>query len=218
MAGIKFGWLSVAIFLTAVGCTKTTPEFAVLDQNNIPQPMFNGSTSMNAILTSATETFAIQGQCDPKIHAIEAMVVGPNSGFVSANAISNSGFTLACATSGTFSMTLKTLAGLGLAVVENSNYEIDLRAVTAGGISNSSRIHLHYSTAGATGPKRLLLTSGATASSSAAPRIATSPNFKAEVRVDHMLNDYSSTSSQDAMALKTSTNFRMKTGPAAEND
>jgi hypothetical protein len=203
--------------LCSVGCTKGVVNFAVLDQNNIPQPLFARLASTNLLLTSAAQVSPLAGTCDVKINSISAQLVGVNAAPVPLDNLSTVSATVNCGSTGKFAFTLKDLSDLlgNPAPTDNTSYVVQLRGITDGGISNPTTINIHYSTTGAEGPKHILITSGGTVSQTGSQRFAASTSFKAQVRVDHLMvnqptNDFAGTAS--------STSFRMKTGAAAEAD
>lgn len=211
------GSFFVGLFALSLGCTKGIPTFQNLD-GTIPQPLFSGSTTKSYLTMTSTQTFDVSGQCDEKIRELVATPVGVNSTQSTLAAMVTSGITVNCATNGTFSFQLKSLADLGFTLVDNSNYEIQLRGVTSGGISEPSTIRILYSTTGGAGPKRVVLTSGGTETTTSGERLATSANFKAEVRLDHRMNTYSTVSDHTSMTEKSSTSFKFKSGAAAANN
>lgn len=192
----------------SLGCTKGVVNFAVFDQDSIPQPLFAGQTSTNVQITLPTQTTSISGQCDPKISAIVAMAGGAAATFDKLETIATSSVTVDCAGAGTFSFTLKALNALGFTITDNTTYDVKLKAVTDGGISNESHILIRYAT---TFHDRVLITSGATLSNVNAARMAASlpgGTFQAQIRVHHMMNDVTATSSH----------YKMKIGVAADKD
>ena len=93
---------------------------------------------------------------------------------------------------------------------------IELHALTPGGISNASLLKINYSTSGGKGPKRVMITSGSTPSSTnGAPRMAMGTTFRGVIRVDSMLLT-SATPNADVTA--SGTYFQMKSGSAASSD
>ncbi len=209
----------VVVMMFSLGCTKGTPTFENLDNSTLPQPKLSGQTSKNVLTTSAGATSDISGECDPKIQDILATVVGvANSSSVGLSSIATS-VLVKCSNSGTFSFTLKSLTNLGVTLVENKTYVIELRGVTIAGVSRPSQLNLLYAPTGGSGPKRFVLTSGGTESTSTGPRIATSTLYQAEVRIDHRSNFVADpTAERAAVIQKTSTNYRMKIGSAASAD
>jgi hypothetical protein len=165
---------------------------------------------------SSTQTFAISGTCDSKIRDISGTAVGTATAFSTLSSMSTGGVTVNCSSTGTFSFTLKSLADLGYTVVSGTTYDIQLRAITSGGTSRPSTIHIVYSTTGGADPHHILITSGGTESSSA-ERIALSSHFKAQIRISGKITNYSSAASPDAN-LKSSTHFQMRSGYAAQSN
>lgn len=162
-------------FAASISCTKATPTFALLDVNNIPQPMFAGSTSKTIVATKEDTTFAIQGECDPKIRDIMGQALGATGAFGNMKAIAKSTVTVACASTGKFSFELKSLQSLGYKAQDGETYEIELRADTSAGVSNPSYIRITYNPAQG-GYRPVLLTGGSTFG-------ATGGTFSADVRV-----------------------------------
>src|SRR6185437_8728984 len=101
------------------------------------------------------------------------------------------------------------LTDMGFTVADNSTYEIQIRGVTDGGISNPSTIEIRYGL-----PKQIVLTSGSALSTNTNPRLVTSTNFKGAIKVAHAVNNNAGgfQSTADQMTLKTSTNYQMRTG------
>lgn len=215
------GWIGKctisALALITLGCTKGTPNFTDLGADNLPQPMFSGKTSITIPTNNPAQTFAIVGQCDQKISDLLATANGTSSAFSTIAALVNSPVIVNCATSGTFSFTLKSLTDLGYSPLDGHTYDIELRGVTTGGISHASVIHIAFTSTGSPDPKHIMITSGGT-ESGAGPRIATGGTFKAEIRVGGKLNAYSDPSIQDAMTLKQGATFKMRSGVAAQNN
>jgi hypothetical protein len=202
--------------LIALGCTKATPGFDTLDSSSIPQPLFSGATSETVSTTSNSTTFSISGTCDFKINSIVAQAVGAGSqGALSAVSVGTP--TVDCQSSGKFSFTLKSLTDLGFSASENQTFVVNLYGMTTSGLSRASSINISFASPNSNGPKRMILTSGGTESSSSGPRLATSTDFKAEIRVDHRMLNYANPSVTDAMTVQTSSggNFKAKIGAAA---
>lgn len=205
------------VFLLA-GCTQATPDFKVLDASHIPQPHFQGATSMTVVVSSTAKTTAIQGECDFKISSIVTTVVGVNqaAGAEARNLerVSLAKPVVSCQSDGKFSFELKGLEDLGFAKAkENQTYEVQLRGVTTAGLSNPSSIYIHLTSPNSNGPKRMLITSGSSesANSPLIARGATSTSFKAVIRVDHLTLDGGATSQQ-------SHSFKAKIGAASSAD
>lgn len=200
--------------LFTFGCTKGAPSFETLDPSNIPQPLFSGLTYRSLTTATPTATFPVIGECDPRITGLLATVVGVSSA-QSLSAISTAPVNVTCATNGKFSFTLTSLNAMGFSISDNRTYEVELRAVTDGGVSRPSVIRVLYLT-----PKRIYLTSGSTLSNTNAPRIAQGATFKAEVRLGHLMNDYPELTNVNAttMNIKSGANFTMKAGAAASAD
>jgi hypothetical protein len=215
--------LSLLFFTLAMGplaCTKGVPVFQTINQDAIPQPLFSGATTLNLLGVTSTQTYAVTGQCDPRITSLVITPVGAASGAGTGAALTTAGLTVNCASTGQFSFTLKSLVAMGFTVQNNTNYQIQVQGVTAGGISNASTINIDYTTTGALGPKLVQVTSGSTLSPTVAgqPRQSIGTNFRGEIRVSHTLNSYTNPAVQDVMTVKAGTNFQMKSGVAAESD
>jgi hypothetical protein len=190
-----------------------------LDQGVIPMPLFAGSNQLEVLSLTDTQTYAIQGQCDHRIQSLSAAATGAANA-TNLQSMTTGGLNVTCAQDGQFSFTLKSLTDLGFAPQDNGTYTIQLFAVTRAGNSNPSTIRIVYSKEGGTGPKRILITSGSTQTSRSPviARQAASTSFRAEIRVDHQLNHYTTPTSADSMLVKTSPSFKMKLGPASSND
>jgi hypothetical protein len=216
MRTVQLALVSALSALT-LGCTKGAPNFESLGADNIPQPLFSGATQETLNASSTSQTFSITGDCDSKIRDISGLAVGTTTAFSSLASLAVSAVTVACATTGHFSFTLKSLNDLGYTALSGQTYNIQLRAITSGGTSNPSTIHIAFSTAGGPDPKHILLTSGATASTISGPRLATGLAFKAEIRVTNKVLNYGgATGTQDAMTLKSGTAFQMRSGLSAQ--
>lgn len=206
--------LIVGLFLA--GCTKANPTFDLLDADAIPQPKFNGSTVKMIASNSASDTYAISGQCDPKISSITGLVVGVQSAFDSLSTLSTSGATIQCSSNGTFSFDLKSLTDLGFTVTADSTYEIQLRAVTSAGTSKPSYIRITYST-GHGGPRIQIAGGGITGSADQAHK-AMGTGLSAIIRVNTYAPD-SPTLNPEAMTTLSGTgpggSFNLKLGAAS---
>lgn len=203
--------LIMGLFLA--GCTKANPTFDLLDAGAIPQPKFNGSIVKLIASNSASDPYAISGQCDPKISSITGLVVGVQSAFDSLNALSTSGAVIQCSSNGTFSFDLKSLTDLGFTVTENSTYEIQLRAVTSAGTSKPSYIRIAYST-GHGGPRIQIAGGGITDTSADQAHKATGTGLSALLRVNTYSPD-TSTLSSDSMTTLTGVGFKLQLGSAS---
>lgn len=205
-----------AFFCLSLGCSKSEPTFDVLDSSSIPQPRFAGATEIRLTAANDGQTFSIHGQCDVKITSILAKIVKDNAIEGPLSAVTVSSPIMRCQTDGTFSMELKSLEALGITAEEGKTYQIQLRGVTIGGTSRASTIKVTYVTPNGNGPRRMTITSGGTESGiglNAQPRIATSANFKAVLRVDHREN-----AGADTGLTQSSANFKAKIGVAADVD
>jgi hypothetical protein len=168
-----------------LGCSKGTPEFALLDQNVIPQPKFSGLTTKNISSSSDSETYQISGECDPKIRSLSAMPVNVVSSFSTIDSYTVSNATVNCASTGTFSFELKSLTALGYTVSQNTTYEIQLRGLTSAGNSNPSYIRIRYTNP--VGAPRLTLAGGGVHSASTlVGRRISSVNFNADVTMNYL--------------------------------
>lgn len=186
-----------------LGCTKGNPTFSDLGSDNIPQPLFSGASSETLQSATATQTYVISGECDPKIESILATTVGLTTAQVSLNSLATtSSVSINCGTTGKFSFTLKSLTDLGFTIVDNRTYDIELRGVTSGGLSRSSLIHIVYSTGGGPDAKQIKIISGATESNSG-PRLATSTSFNAVIRVSNRAPAYTGSPTADEVVRKT---------------
>ncbi len=161
-----------------MACTQGTPDLQVLSDDAIPRPIFSGSTTKSLGTSSDSTTFNIQGECDPKIRALQGSATGTNSSFTGISSLATSAISLTCATDGKFSFVLKSLADLGYTVSEGQIYEIQLRAETSGGVSKPSFIRITYSTQ--TGGRPILITSGTST--------ATGGALSAEIRLSNKQN------------------------------
>jgi hypothetical protein len=209
----------IATFMAAsLGCTKGTPDFSTLGSDSVPQPKFSGATETSLTATSPSQIFSISGDCDTNIRDITGTAVGTATAFSTLTAMSTSGVTVNCSSTGTFSFTLKSLTDLGYTPVDGTTYDIQLRAITSGGTSNPSTIHIVYSSSGGASPNRILITSGGTESSSGERISSGGGHFKAQIRVSNRINAYSSASTQDAMTLKTGGAYQMRSGYAAQGN
>jgi hypothetical protein len=199
-----------------LGCTKGVPTFSTLDGNNIPQPMFLGATQETLNAASTAETFLITGQCDPKIQNIAGSAVGSASTFSTLSTMSTTPVTINCASSGQFSFTLKSLSDLGFNPQNNQTYDVQLRAITSGGVSNPSTVHIAYSTANGPDDKHILVTSGSTLSGTGARISIGTTSFSGTIRVSHMAVLDPVTGQN--VTEKTGSQFKMKIGVAKQND
>ena len=200
--------------LLSVGCTKGTPDFATLDENSVPQPTFGGGATLtNITVTSPAAAIPVTGDCNSRISALVAVTVGGNTAMSLASMVSG-GVQVDCTSTGHFSFTLTNIAALGFVLVDEQSYDIQLRGVTAGGISRPSTIHLKYSPYR---PERVMITSGSTDSAvTGNPRLATSASFKAVVRLGHFSN--ATLTNVNEPLIKSSTNFKYKGGVAGAVD
>ena len=134
----------LALVVVTTGCTPSNPTFAVLDQTAIPQPLFDGQTSKAITRGTAGETTLIQGQCDPRVRDIRANVIGQGARAGGLDVVSVGAPSVACPSTGKFNFTLKSFVDLVGPPVINRTYVIELRADTAGGLSNPSVLSLTY--------------------------------------------------------------------------
>lgn len=134
--------------LSVVGCTKTAPEFEVLDEDRIPRPQFAGNTVLSLSTSNSASTFNIQGECDQKIRAIMGQAIGSAVSFSGLSALAVSGISVTCAADQKFSFTLKSLADLGFTPQAGETYEVQLRGETSAGISKPSSIKITFTAAG----------------------------------------------------------------------
>ena len=195
--------LILCLSTAAVGCTKGEPKFEDLDSSSLPQPLFSGRTSTTKQTASAASPYQIDGECDQKVRELVVSVrevsttPGPLTSFATA-------ITVQCSLNGRFSFLLNGLSALGITPAEGATYHVDLRAVTSGGISQPSVINIRYSTANGQDPKHMLITGGSTESSGLGPRVATSTNYKALIRVSNRAPAYSGTPNADEIERKSS--------------
>lgn len=129
-----------------LACTKATPEFEQLDPNSIPQPKFNGATAKTVTIgSSASPVGTINGECDPKIKSIQAMIVGVATGFSGDLSPIATSSTVSCTSAGTFTLQIKSLSDLGFSpLVLGHTYEIQLKGMTSAGLSRASSIYIQY--------------------------------------------------------------------------
>jgi hypothetical protein len=207
--------ISVLTLIT-LGCTKGAPTFATLDSGAIPQPKFAGLTEETINASSSTETFAIFGDCDSSITSITGDVVNGASTFSTLTSMSASPITVDCANSGHFSFTLKGLSSLGISPQNNQTYDVQLRGITSGGVSNPSTIHIAYSTNGGPDSKHILITSGSTLGGGGT-RFTSGTVVKAQIRVTNKLKNYTLLNA-DAMTTTYGAMTKMKSGLAAKDD
>ncbi len=199
----------MVVVLFSFGCTKGAPTFETLDSSNIPQPTFSGLTYKSVTTATPSATFPILGECDPRISGLLASAVGV-SGSQSINSFAVSTVSVTCASDGKFSFTLKSLTDLGFTISDNRTYQVEVRGITDAGISRPSTIRILY-----LAPKRIFITSGGTQSNTVGPRLSIGTTFQAEVRLGHLINDYSNGAE---MKAKTSASFIMKSGAAESAD
>lgn len=138
--------LILGFFSFGLACTKATPEFEQLDPNSIPQPKFSGATTKTVTVgSSASPVGTINGECDPKIKSIEAMIVGVATGFSGDLTPVASSSTVSCSSVGTFTLQIKSLSDLGFSpLVLGNTYEIQLKGMTSAGLSRASSIYIQY--------------------------------------------------------------------------
>ncbi len=196
--------------ISALGCTKATPEFELLDQNSIPQPKFSGSTVKNITTSTDTATFAITGECDPKIQSLSALAVGLTTSFDSIDTLTVNPATVACSSAGTFAFELKSLSGIGYTAVLDTTYEVQLRSVTSAGTSNPSTIRILYESAMVpAGAPRLRLAGGGIHGYGENANRMGSASFQLEARMSTMQNP-------NINGAMSSANFSARFGTSAQ--
>lgn len=182
---IQSRFLILVLALSAVACSKATPEFDVLDESAIPQPKFSGSTVKNVTVSSSTSTIAISGECDSKIKSIVARAVGLSSGFSALSDLTATAPTVACSNAGTFSFDLKSLSALGYSgFYDGKTFEIQLKGMTSSGLSRASSIIITYSTGA--GNRDIWIAGGGIHGGGDSAFTATSAAIKAEIFVNHL--------------------------------
>lgn len=200
----------------SLGCTKGNPNFAVLDSTAIPQPVFTSTNATTAAvqITDAGLPIATSIKCNTKF---DSFLAAANTGY------SNQSISATCGTSGTIAVSLDSLMAMHFTISDNSNYDIMISAVTDGGVSQPSVLHVQYGK-----PKHVVLTSGSTQSPQSTAmtslsgqqfaRIATtsSAQYGAVVRISNTANAGIATVSptSDQMNLKTSAHYQMRAGLA----
>ncbi|MGE4133448.1 MAG: hypothetical protein AB7F86_17535 [Bdellovibrionales bacterium] len=151
-------FLIVVWALTALACSKATPEFDSLDGSLIPMPKFEDGSTLKVIsTTSGGKTYSINGKCDQKIRRLSILAVGIATASTTLDSMSTNP-SVTCATNGTFSFTLKSLLDMGYELNEGKTYEIQLRGETSAGSSNPSYIRITYSSG--SGNKNFFITAG----------------------------------------------------------
>lgn len=174
--------------LAASACTKANPDLDQLGDDNIPRPLFNGSTTKEITTGSSSATFQISGECDVKIRSIIGMAVGVAgapltlASIPDVSSLATNGASVKCAEDGTFSFELKSLSALGYTVAEGTTYEILLRSSTRAGISKPSKILVTYSTASG-GKRPIMITSGGGKVTD-----GTATGFSAQIRIANKAN------------------------------
>lgn len=138
--------------LTALGCVKAEPEFDTLDENKIPQPVFNGETTKIIDVSDPNSNITISGQCHPKIK--EILIKGPSTSSVFSKldtvTVSSS---VTCSTQcqsdgkGCFSFELINLKALNGNTVPSAGqvFQVELKGITSGGVSKASVVRITYS-------------------------------------------------------------------------
>lgn len=176
--------------VTALGCVKAEPEFDTLDEDKIPQPLFNGETIKTIDTGDSAGNIVVSGQCHPKIK--EILIKGPSTQSIfsklSQVTISSS---VTCSTQcqadgkGCFTFELINLKALNNNTIPSPGqvFQLELKGVTAGGVSKASLVRITYSPGA--GTNRILISSGAT-TFNANPAAA---NIKAEIRVHGRMLD-----------------------------
>src|SRR5262249_25920031 len=141
-----FRWFFCSALLASLGCTQANPGFDVLDASNLPQPIFDNSSTKKTIQSrTGSEKPTISGTCDFKIRGITAQIVTVDSVPGTVDHVAGNTPSVTCQTDGKFSFQLKSLTGLGFALTEDQTYEIQLRALTSAGVSKPSSLFVHYS-------------------------------------------------------------------------
>jgi hypothetical protein len=192
-------WCLILIFFFSLACTKSQPDFAVIDEDNIPRPLFSGSTKKQLFTGNNNLTFKINGECDPKISEIKGTAIGTNYNAANMRELTVNDISLTCTSDGKFSFELKSLSNLGYTLTENSVYEIQLRGVTTAGMSKPSSILITYSTK-LGGARPTLITSGSTGTQP----LTTTNGFSARIRIGNKSNgDISNPATADNASLKT---------------
>ena len=195
--------------ILSVGCTQATPEFEVLDEDNIPRPTFDGEFSKVFPTDNGASTFAVSGECDRKIRALHGMPVGLTSTFeASMKSLVVSGVNLTCSSDGKFSFELKSLTDLGFTPVEGKVFEIQIRAETSAGFSKPSTIRIAYSKAAGT-KHPTIVTAGSVLGGG--DRFAQGTTYKAEIRVGNKILNSAPTSADDVM-FKTGATYKARVG------
>lgn len=213
---IRFAIL--CLFPFVVACSKGDPSFDTLSSDRVPRPLFNGQTLKALDISNRNTAISISGECDPRIADILIKLPGEASNF---SKLSGANLTTAasvtCSTQcqsdgkGCFSFQLSNLKTLNGNVdpYQGQIFEIEVRGLTAGGISLSSIIKLTYV---GSSKNRILITSGAT-ESGALPRLQLNQNseIKGEIRVyNRMLNLPASPNPQNHYATDNPANPTIK--------
>ena len=100
-------------------------------------------------------------------------------------------------------------------MTNGTTYNIDLRGVTSGGISNASIIHIAYSPGAGPDPKHILLTGGSTTThTDGTERMSVGLNVKGTIHVGFRTPASTDRSISDAMTTKTGSHVTM--GPVAQ--
>lgn len=149
--GLRGCLILVSVFF--VGCTKGTPAFQTISEDNIPLPYFNEekTQTFKAYATGkVSKPFLVNGFCDPKISDIKATFENSSIGSQKLRELSaNDAVTsvdIKCTTEGTFTFTLAELSKLGFTIVDGSEYKVLLQSVTSSGMSKPSTIAITYDT------------------------------------------------------------------------
>lgn len=129
----------------SLGCTKTTPEFGVLDSSRIPQPLFSGSTSGTLKITDPNQNILISGTCDARVTALSFRRPGL-TGWVTAESLAvPSSSSQDCGGTGTFSFSLPSLVAQSFDITQSLSFTVEARAMTLAGESHVSQLVVSYS-------------------------------------------------------------------------
>lgn len=181
---VQSRWILILVLFGALGCSKATPTFDLLDEGAIPMPRFNGATVKNLSATSGSQEFTINGECDRKITSIKAQVAGVTTTFTSLSDFSVTAPVIACSSTGTFTFKLKSLSALGFTnLTDGTRYEVRLRGMTSSGLSRASVIYITYGTG--LGNKHIRIAGGGVHGGGDDASRAQDATFKAEISVSH---------------------------------
>src|SRR5689334_15693976 len=110
MRTCTFRWLFCSALLASLGCSKVDPGFDTLDANNLPQPIFDNSSTKKTIQSkTGSETPTISGTCDFKIRGITAQIIPIDSNPGTLDHIAGNTPAVTCQSDGKFSFQLKSL-------------------------------------------------------------------------------------------------------------